>query len=55
VALFTGFIVKTILPAHLVVSIYGIEVNEWKFYWRAVPVESEEEGGDDKAKDDKES
>jgi hypothetical protein len=54
-ALFAGFIEKTILPAHLIVCPYGIEVNDWKFYWKAVPVQNEEQGGDEKVKEDKES
>lgn len=41
-SLFAGFVEKTILPAHLIVCPYGIEINTWKFYWRAVPVEPEE-------------
>jgi len=55
VALFAGFVEKTILPEHLIICPYGIEISEWKFYWRAVPVEKEEDAGEDKTKEDKES
>lgn len=40
-ALFAGFVEKTILPSHLIVSIYGIEIGSSKLYWKKPPVESE--------------
>lgn len=48
-SLFAAFVEKTILPAHLVICQYGIEVNNWKFYWRAVPVEEGEAAEEAKA------
>ena len=30
---------KVLLPQHLVISIYGIEVNSYSFYWKKAPEE----------------
>lgn len=49
-SLFAGFVEKTILPDHLIVSPYGIEVSTWKFYWRKVPVEEQEGGAEEDSK-----
>ena len=43
-SLLTGLVFKTILPAHLIISMYGVEIGEsFKFYWKAVPEESKED------------
>jgi hypothetical protein len=42
-SLFAGFVEKTILPSHLIVSLYGIEIGSFKLYWKKVPVEVNEE------------
>jgi hypothetical protein len=41
-SLFAGFVEKTILPSHLIVSLYGIEIGSFKFYWRKVPPPQDE-------------
>lgn len=41
-ALFAGFVEKTILPSHLIVSLYGIEVGSFKLYWKTPPVDQPE-------------
>ena len=38
-SIFTGLFIKVVLPAHLVVCLQGIEVNEFKFYWLKPSVE----------------
>jgi hypothetical protein len=41
-SLFAGFVEKTILPSNLIICQYGVEVGDWKFYWKVPPVETEE-------------
>lgn len=38
-SLFAGFVEKTILPENLIVCQYGVEVGNWKFYWKVPPPE----------------
>ena len=39
-ALFSGFIIKVILPENLIICLYGIEIGSWKFYWKTRPKQS---------------
>jgi len=37
-SLLTCLLFKTILPHHLVISLYGVEIGEkFKFYWKKAP------------------
>jgi hypothetical protein len=43
-SLLTCLLSKTILPDHLIVSLYGIEFGEsFKFYWKQPPADEKEE------------
>eukprot|EP00178_Gracilaria_changii_P001322 TRINITY_DN1184_c0_g1_i2.p1 TRINITY_DN1184_c0_g1~~TRINITY_DN1184_c0_g1_i2.p1 ORF type:complete len:256 (+),score=38.49 TRINITY_DN1184_c0_g1_i2:2236-3003(+) len=43
-SLLSGLLLKVILPHHLVVSLYGVEIGEsFKFYWKQPPTDEEKE------------
>ena len=43
-SLLTCLMFKTILPNHLIISLYGIEIgSSFKYYWKQPPAEDKEE------------
>ena len=43
-SLLTGLLLKVILPHHLIISMYGVEIGEsFKYYWKNPPAEDKEE------------
>ena len=43
-SMLSGLLLKVILPHHLIISLYGVEIGESiKFYWKQPPVEEKEE------------
>ena len=43
-SLLTCLIFKTILPEHLIISLYGVEIGpSFKFYWKQPPSDEEKE------------
>lgn len=43
-SLLTCLLSKTILPNHLIVCLYGVEIGEnFKFYWKQPPAEEKED------------
>ena len=43
-SLLSGLLLKVVLPHHLVISLYGVEIGEsFKYYWKQPPAEDKEE------------
>ena len=43
-SMLSGLLLKVILPHHLIVSLYGVEIGEsFKFYWKQAPTDDKEE------------
>jgi len=43
-SLLSGLLLKVILPHHLIISLYGVELGEsFKFYWKQPPADDEKE------------
>lgn len=41
-SLLSGLLLKVILPHHFIISLYGVEMGSFKFYWKQPPSDDKE-------------
>ena len=42
-SLLSALFIKVVLPHHLIICLYGVEIGTFKYYWKKVPEEEKEE------------